>query len=133
MLAGIKMKRYVFIAVVLTMLSLLLGVLLEIYLEPDNSGSMLARMGAFIVITGTLISLRDFDNVKLNEFMTPEQVDQVNSLQGRLEGVLQSKFLILEWREQYQKKIWLYEASIIIIGTAVWGFGDLVYCAIVRC
>lgn len=127
------MKRYVFIAVVLTVFSLLLGVLLETYLEPDDPGSMFARMGALIVIIGTLISLRDFDNVKISEFMTQEQGDQVNSLQGRLEGVLQSKFLMLEWREQYQKKIWLYEASIIIIGTAVWGFGDLVYCAIARC
>jgi hypothetical protein len=127
------MKRYVFIAVILTVLSLLLGICLEIYFEPDNPGSMLTRMGALIVIIGTLISLRDFDKVKLSEFMTKEQADQVNSLQGRLEGILQSKFLMLEWREQYLKKIWLYEANIIIIGTAVWGFGDLLYCAISRC
>jgi len=40
---------------------------------------------------------------------------------------------MLEWREEYQRKIWFFEAAIIIFGTAIWGFGDLIFCAIKNC
>ncbi|WP_298775627.1 hypothetical protein [uncultured Shewanella sp.] len=127
------MKRYVVIAITLSLLSIGIGIVLEVFVKPESPGTLLARMGALIVIIGTTISLRDFNNVYLNEFMSQEQADKVNSLQDRLEGILQSKFLMLEWREEYQRKIWLFEAGIIIFGTFLWGFGDLVYCTIVSC
>ena len=127
------MKRYVLIAFALTVCSVITGVVLEHLFQPNPCGSLFARMGAAIVIIGTLISLRDFNKVPVSEYLTQDQVDQINAYQGRLEGILQSKLLLMEWAEEYKMRIWSYEVSIIVLGTSIWGFGDLMFSATSCC
>ena len=124
------MNRYVLYSLVIVITCLGLGVLLEYLIKPEVSGSIFARMGAFIVVIGTLISLRDINRVQIKNIFTKEQIKQIESLQENFQDRVHSNFLILQWKDECRNKTLQYEGGILVLGTAIWGFGDLLYCLV---
>ncbi len=113
-----KTTRFAIKAYAIALLTLLLGVLLSIWL---GNWTWLSRSGSLVVINGIILTshqvIDHINRLKLNQVRAPTQF-------GRDWADADKRQLIEDPREG----VWRYEKYglyMLILGTLVWGFGDL--------
>ena len=126
------MKRFTYFFFGILVFCLLLGTFLELVYgeQGPNAGLMFQRSGALFVIFGTAAGLIDPGRtLHVGHLVPPEEFARIQSAQAEKDAIqmlnAQAKLtmLLLEARNQ----VLTYVAYVLIVGTAIWGFGDLAW------
>jgi hypothetical protein len=104
----------------------------EFYYLDNSDGTFFSRSGALIVILGTLINFVDFGNLNTKEYLP----DEVNSkIRTYIENKEDGKAFQLHWKfeQEFRDNLIKFQGYVFILGTLIWGFGDLFFCAVLSC
>lgn len=131
------MKRYLLPLLGLTILGLGVGVLLEqLYGGVGSSqGLMFQRAGAIVIMLGTAYGLIDAAAfAKIGDSHTAEEIEKINVAmrEGNITMMVSHKVDLLKLAQDARGNLLKYAAWVIVLGTAISGFGDLAYRAILN-
>jgi hypothetical protein len=114
-----------------SLVSLVLCGIAEFYLLTSPDGSIFARSGALVVVLGTLINFVDFGKINTKEYLSEE--NQNNILRNINSGNGMAAFVI-HWKSEQdlRDRIIVFQGYVLILGTLIWGFGDLLFCLVLR-
>jgi hypothetical protein len=126
------MKRYVLPLFVLLPICLVAGVWLEFAFGETgmNRGLMFQRSGALVVLLGTAYGFVDAARyAKIGTSYTPDEIEKINAAmrQGNLVMMVNYKLDLLKHAQDVRGDLLKYEAYVLMLGTFIWGFGDLAY------
>ncbi|WP_305825172.1 hypothetical protein [Massilia brevitalea] len=131
------MKRYVIPLLILSVLGVCAGVLLEqLYggVGPSQ-GLMFQRSGAIIIMLGTAYGILDAAAfAKVGDYHTPSEIEKINAAmrEGNLTLMVNYKLDMLRFAQDARGNLLKYAAWVLVLGTAISGFGDLAYRAILN-
>ncbi|MFT6691468.1 MAG: hypothetical protein ACJAXH_001993 [Colwellia sp.] len=124
-------KKYILL-IITSLASLLMCAVAEFYYLDNSDGTFFSRSGALIVILGTLINFVDFGNLNTKEYLP----DEVNSkIRTYIENKEDGKAFQLHWKfeQEFRDNLIKFQGYVFILGTLIWGFGDLFFCAVLSC
>jgi hypothetical protein len=129
------MKRYVLPLVVLTILGVGVGILLEQLYGGVGSGKglMFQRSGAIIIMLGTAYGIIDAAAfAKMGDSHTAEEIEKINAAmrEGNITMMISHKVALLKLAQDARGDLLKYAAWVIVLGTAISGFGNLAYRAL---
>jgi hypothetical protein len=121
-------KKYTLL-IIASLASLLICTVAELYFLDNPDGTFFARSGALIVILGTLINFVDFGTINSKEYLSD---DAYSDIQTHIQNKEGEKAFQLHWKFQqnFRDNIIRFQGYVFILGTFIWGFGDLFYCAV---
>ncbi len=123
-------KKYVCLTLASLISTVLCG-MAEFYLLTSPDGSIFARSGALIVIFGTFINFIDFGKVNTKEYLSEENQ---NNIARNIDSGNGMAAFVIHWKSEqdFRDRIMMFQGYVFIIGTFVWGFGDLLFCLVLR-
>jgi len=121
-------KKYVWLTIA-SIVSLVLCGIGEFYFLTSPDGSVFARSGALIVILGTLINFVDFGTIDTTEYLS---VKNYNDIQTNINSGNGMAAFIIHWmsEQKLRDRIIKFQGYVLIIGTLIWGFGDILFCSV---
>jgi len=123
-------KIYIVVFLVIVTTCLLLGGFAEAC-YPNND--YFQRSGALIVILGVLFGFLDIEKIHMSEYLPESMMKSFDfKLQEARKAGNHVKFNrvyleILEARNTFKIKLLKFEGAILMVGTFIWGFGDLLW------
>ncbi|NQY33688.1 MAG: hypothetical protein HRT37_01710 [Alteromonadaceae bacterium] len=109
--------------------SLFLCSIAEFYFLDEPNGTFFARSGALIVILGTLINFFDFGTLDSKEYLSDEEY---SNIQKHIENRNGEKAFQIHWKleQDFRDNLIKFQGYVFILGTLIWGFGDLFFCTV---
>ena len=124
-------NNYYIALIIIIVFCLSLGVTGETYFPGNN---YFARSGALIVIMGVLLGLVNINKLPMSFYTKKDCIknlgDTLHDKKRTTNDVIFNRAYLESLYDQnvLRDRLLKFEAAILITGTFIWGFGDLIWC-----
>lgn len=125
-----ELKKYNIVLSILFFVCIAIGVGLELLFGETgpNKGMMFQRSGALIVLLGSAYGLVDGATLtQMGKLYSQAEIDEMNAAANNLERSVFFRFELIMRIMDARSLLFKYSVYVLMLGTVVWGFGDIAY------